>query len=260
MRKIITVHSRGEAQRLLVSGEVKELVDSRGYGRIYDKDFGIISNVNGSACPLEHSPWTYEIEVPNEAPKWRIWSVKAADFPAYEYSAASYCLRRGVEVHQQSLKTDRAYTAEEVINIAQAEADARNALPIETREQLIELLAPAYEECSFDDAGDGCGADGLRSGLIYSPGWVFGYWHNSTVNTVIWLRKKKPTRRQWGPWEEVFKGEEPAKNGREEDARIREFVDGGWDLIYTNGTHVSGGSAYDIPVRLAAQPVSIPVA
>ena len=69
MKKTITITSRGEAQRLLVSGEVKEL---RSYGNafVFREEHGIVEleepPTSVRMTMMLRGPWTYSIEVPDE--------------------------------------------------------------------------------------------------------------------------------------------------------------------------------------------------
>lgn len=253
----------------------------------------------------------------NEKPIWRVWSVQAADVPCYEYSAAHYYLRRGPEVVCHVLRTDRAYTVEEVTFIAHADCDERNAPPkptfrpwrellkdllcpdkcaeiqaaveqeiatlnadasasaqpvrtgkvltgggdldrqfkVETNEQLIARLAPEYEACSFAEADPTARIDASdrrlcivrAAGVWRTAGKALG---GNGFADPIWLRKKQPVRKTWGPWEQCFEGEEPARNGKGQFAKLFDH-DKGWDLLYSNTTPTDG----EYCVRLAAQPM-----
>jgi hypothetical protein len=167
MKKTITIHSRGEAQRLLATGKVKEMRDVNGVRIGFHPDKGTVRLWTGETVAIV-APCTYEIEAPDEAPRWRVWSAKAADFPAYECSAASYYIRRGVKVHQQSLKTDRAYTVEDVMALAQADCDERNAPP-----KVRRRWGP-WEECDQEEA-DKSGQGKPACLIEHKDGWDVFY-------------------------------------------------------------------------------------
>lgn len=70
MKKVVTITSRGEAQRLLCSGEVREMREDDKYLR-FDAVDGIRwhSGERRGPATIDYGPWTYEIEVPDEAPR-----------------------------------------------------------------------------------------------------------------------------------------------------------------------------------------------
>ena len=135
MKKVVTITSRGEAQRLLCSGEVKELVGGNKVKYAFDPSMGVILADDGGWAAMLDCPWTCEIDVPDEAPQWSVY--RACKDGEYSIIAGG-CAYFGT-THRGSVSS--------VMAAAQLECDKRNAPKrIEAPAQPMRAVSVPVEE------------------------------------------------------------------------------------------------------------------